>query len=168
MRQSQCQKKPSRVNILYTGAWKKELLPWQGTFRHCQNVGNTHLYLKANVCAKSHSNQWKHSETITINVRKKPRVNILYTDAWTKGPLPWQCTFRHCQKVCRSHLHLKANMCAKSQWNPCKDIQTITRNVCVARAYLWNIFPPCNGPTTRPYFAKCVMRQRILCFITGS
>ena len=61
--------------------------------------------------------------------RKKPRVNILYTGAWRKGPLPWQRTFRHCQRVCHSHLHLKANMCAKSQWNPHKHRETITRNV---------------------------------------
>ena len=121
VRQSQCQKKSSRVNILYTWAWIKELLPWQGTFRHCQNVGNSHLYLKANVCTKSHSNQWKHSETITINVRKTLGLTF--------------CTRMHGQrdryhgKVCRSHLHLKANMTVPSLSEIHVRIQTITKNI---------------------------------------
>ena len=28
-------------------------------------------------------------------------------------PLPWQHTFCHCPKMCPTHLHFKANMCAK-------------------------------------------------------
>ena len=28
-------------------------------------------------------------------------------------PLPWQHTFCHCPKLCPTHLHFKANMCAK-------------------------------------------------------
>ena len=134
-------KKP-RVNILYTGAWTEGPLPGDNALsRHCQKMCRSHPYLKANMC--TNWNPWKRSETITWNMRKNIGLTF-YTQAHgRRGPLPWQRTFRHCQKVCRSYyLHLKANMCAKSHWNPWKHSETITRNVRKKTPRVNIVYPP--------------------------
>ena len=39
--------------------------------------------------------------------------------------LPWQCTFRQCQKMCLAHLHLTANMWAKFKTNAFKNKEVV-------------------------------------------
>ena len=97
-------------------------LPLQHTSHHCQKKCRTHLHLKANKCAQFYLN--KMPQTVEV---------IWFTSFSSKlcrnMPLPWQRTFRYCQKMCCSHPHLKVKMCAKSNWNPWKHSATITRNV---------------------------------------
>ena len=121
-----------RVSILYTGVWIKGLLLWQRTFRHCQKVGNSHFRLKANVCAKSHSNPWKHSETITMNVRKKNLGLTFCTRMHGQSDRYHGNALSATVKRYVAHIFTSRPTCvptAKSHWNPCKDIQTITRNI---------------------------------------
>ena len=72
---------PQNVEVIWFTNFSSKLfhnmpLPWQQTFRHCQTMCCSHLHLKARMCAKSNCNPWKHSATITRNVRTwNPRVN---------------------------------------------------------------------------------------------
>ena len=42
-------------------------------------------------------------------------------------PLPWQCNLHHFQKVCLTHVHLKANMCAKFHLKCFKNVQVMCK-----------------------------------------
>ena len=68
-----------------------------------------HLHPKANICAKFHENWWK-TEEVVRDARFPPHF-------CHNMPLPWQHFLPLSKKMCRAHLHPKANICAKFHEN---------------------------------------------------
>ena len=112
-------------------------LPWQRTFHHCQKMCIAHLHFKTKVCAKIylktpvptifgimcryHGKRTFHQfKKYVLHIyTSRPSVPTFISNALFSSifgimlPLPWQHTFCHCRKMCLTHLHPKADICAE-------------------------------------------------------